>query len=86
MNADPKHVVTNPWHLTIVVCICLMSAASLQAQAQPDLIVADVYDTVSESNEKNNSRTETWICDVTPPQIIQGPQATDITETSASIV
>jgi hypothetical protein len=160
MDADSKHVVTALRHWAIVVCICLMSAVALQAQAQPDLIVsdlweasgwvhfsiqntgaasaksghttgltvdgtevdsvvvssailpggtykgsfpkyfwkctadgshtivvrADVYDTVSESNEKNNSRTETWVCDVTPPQIIQGPQATDITETSASIV
>ncbi|HQG49186.1 MAG TPA: CARDB domain-containing protein, partial [Sedimentisphaerales bacterium] len=160
MNAHPKHVVPAPWRLTIVVCICWVSTAGLQAQAQPDLIVSDVweasgwvhfsignigsataksghttglavdgtavdsvvvssailpgatyhgsfpkyywkctadgshtilvrtdiYDTVSESNEKNNSRTETWVCDVTPLQITQGPQATDITETSASIV
>ncbi len=47
---------------------------------------ADVYDLIDESNEKNNSREETWICDVTPPKITHGPEATNITQTSATIV
>lgn len=49
------------------------------------LVEADVYDTISESNEKNNSLQETWICDVTAPKITSGPTATSITETSAVI-
>ncbi len=50
------------------------------------VVRTDVYDTISESNEKNNSREETWICDVTAPKITEGPKATSITQTSASIV
>lgn len=50
------------------------------------VVRTDVYDTVSESNEKNNSREETWICDVTAPKITEGPKATSITQTSASII
>ncbi len=49
------------------------------------VVRADVYDTISESNEKNNSREETWICDVTAPKITAGPEAMYITQTSAKI-
>jgi len=50
------------------------------------VVRTDVDDTVDESNEKNNSREETWICDVTAPQITEGPKATFITQTTASIL
>lgn len=46
---------------------------------------ADIYNTVEESNEFNNVRTENWKCDQIPPQIIQGPYVYDITTTSAKV-
>ncbi|MCC6956026.1 MAG: hypothetical protein IT316_04475 [Anaerolineales bacterium] len=46
---------------------------------------ADIYDGVSESNELNNTRTETWKCDGTAPKITSGPAVNDITTTSAKI-
>lgn len=50
------------------------------------VVRTDVDDTIDESNEKNNSREETWICDLTAPKITEGPKATFITQTSATIV
>ncbi len=56
-------------------------------QPQRDLVVtADLQNTVDESNEANNSRQETWTCDMAPPEITSGPEAIDISETSATIV
>ncbi|MBN2128859.1 MAG: fibronectin type III domain-containing protein, partial [Sedimentisphaerales bacterium] len=49
-------------------------------------VVADYHSAIQESNEKNNTRQETWICDLTPPKITSGPSATDITVSSARIV
>jgi len=49
-------------------------------------VVADYGQAIQESNEKNNTREETWICDATPPKITSGPSATNITETSAQII
>jgi hypothetical protein len=49
------------------------------------LVGADVYTNISESNESNNTRTETWLCDQTAPKITSGPTVSDITTTSAKI-
>jgi hypothetical protein len=160
MRTNPKHVIRTHLHLVLVAAVCLFPAATLLAQAAPDLVVvdqwetggtvhftlknsgtgiaksghtatlavdgtlvdaavvgnpmspgetysgaflqyswqctadgshpvvvrADAYDIVPESNEKNNTREETWICDVTAPKITDGPEATNITKTSAQIV
>ncbi|MEN6423840.1 MAG: CARDB domain-containing protein [Phycisphaerales bacterium] len=50
------------------------------------VVRADASNTIDESNEKNNSREETWICDVTAPKITEGPKATSVTQTTASIL
>ena len=49
-------------------------------------VVADYYQAIQESSEKNNDRQETWICDVTAPKITSGPGAIDVTQDSARIV
>ncbi|MBP1701590.1 MAG: hypothetical protein H6Q38_697 [Chloroflexi bacterium] len=46
---------------------------------------ADITQGISESNEGNNTHTEIWKCDQTPPQIIQGPYVYDITTTSVKV-
>jgi len=46
----------------------------------------DLDNTIAESDETNNMREETWICDVTAPQITEGPKATFLTQTTASIL
>ncbi|MGC9445077.1 MAG: right-handed parallel beta-helix repeat-containing protein [Candidatus Methanospirareceae archaeon] len=40
---------------------------------------------VSEKNEWNNCRAETWKCDATPPHITSGPTVSAVTQNSASI-
>ncbi|MBP7049611.1 MAG: fibronectin type III domain-containing protein [Phycisphaerae bacterium] len=160
MRTNPKHVIRTRLHLVLVAAVCLFPAATVLAQAAPDLVVVDqweasgtvhftvknsgtttaksghsatlavdgtlvdaafvpnpmlpgdtysgaflqyswqctadgshtvlvrtdAYDIVPESNEKNNTRQETWICDVTAPKITDGPEATNVTQTSAWIV
>mgnify|MGYP006282814815 FL=1 len=49
------------------------------------VVRADVHNKIAELIEKNNSRQETWVCDVSPPKITAGPQAMYITQTSAKI-
>jgi hypothetical protein len=48
-------------------------------------VCADCSGSVVEKNESNNCRSETWKCDVTPPQITAGPTVSALTPTSASI-
>ncbi len=56
-------------------------------QPQRELMVtADVQNSIDESDENNNSRQETWTCDLTAPKITSGPEAIDVNETSATIV
>ncbi|MBN1246105.1 MAG: hypothetical protein JXC32_00515 [Anaerolineae bacterium] len=45
----------------------------------------DYDDLVDESNEANNRRVETVLCDDSPPVITRGPEAFDIAQTSAQI-
>ena len=46
---------------------------------------ADSTEVVPESDEGNNFREEFWQCDITPPVIIFGPVALEITDVSAVI-
>jgi hypothetical protein len=48
-------------------------------------VCADSKNDVSEANEKNNWRNETWKCDTTPPVIISGPAVSEITQSSVTI-
>lgn len=48
-------------------------------------VVADYEEDVLELDEANNEREEIWKCDTTPPKIILGPMAHEITQTSALI-
>ncbi|OQB20299.1 MAG: hypothetical protein BWY12_02359 [candidate division BRC1 bacterium ADurb.Bin183] len=48
-------------------------------------VLADYDNNVAESNEENNYLDDIWLCDTTPPQIIDGPFVTDITQDSAVI-
>jgi hypothetical protein len=48
-------------------------------------VCADNKNDVSEANEKNNWRNETWKCDTTPPVIISGPAVSEITQSSVTI-
>ena len=47
--------------------------------------VADMDDSIAESDETDNAMTKVLTCDVTAPKIISGPVARDITTTSATI-
>ena len=49
------------------------------------VVVADHEEDVAEDDETNNRREEIWRCDVTPPQIIQGPIVQEVTRESAVI-
>lgn len=46
---------------------------------------ADVQQTLTESDENNNCRAETWRCDATPPSITQGPKVAEVLQTGAVI-
>lgn len=48
-------------------------------------IRADTLNMVFEGNDANNTLTDTWACDLTPPNITSGPTVTDITEHTAVI-
>jgi|GEM_PF-1680333 len=48
-------------------------------------VSADSTGSVNESDETNNLRDETWKCDTTPPEVVDGPGVSDITGTSAVI-
>ncbi len=50
------------------------------------LVQVDVDNVIQETDENNNYRQETWICDVTAPVIISGPEAQQIGTESARIV
>jgi len=49
------------------------------------MVWADHEDQIVEQDEANNGREETWRCDTTPPEIISGPTASEITVNSAVI-
>lgn len=56
------------------------------ADGQHTLVVrADGTNKVAESNEKNNALSKVWTCDVTAPEITQGPLVLYITTTSAKV-
>jgi len=46
---------------------------------------ADHDESLLETDETNNRREEVWHCDVTPPTIVSGPVADDVTSNSAII-
>lgn len=48
-------------------------------------VFVDIQQSIQETNENNNSREETWICDLTKPKILSGPTTRNITQTSATI-
>lgn len=48
-------------------------------------VTADTTGVISESNELNNQRDETWLCDANPPLFTSGPTVTNITQTAAAI-
>jgi uncharacterized repeat protein (TIGR01451 family) len=48
-------------------------------------VTADYQDQQAEDNEVNNGRTENWLCDTTPPEIVYGPIVSGITEESVVI-
>ncbi|MCU0915649.1 MAG: fibronectin type III domain-containing protein [Planctomycetes bacterium] len=48
-------------------------------------VVADSAGAVEEESETNNSREETWTCDVTAPKILSGPTVSGITPTAATV-
>jgi hypothetical protein len=48
-------------------------------------VQTDVYDTIEESNETNNSLEHVWGADLTPPTILSQPTVNSITQTSAVI-
>ncbi len=50
------------------------------------MVRADSGYDIKESDEGNNDRQEQWSCDVTGPQIVLGPEVTDITRTMAKVV
>ena len=47
---------------------------------------ADSDDTVPETDEENNERWETWMCDEVPPVIVAVPTVEEVTEDSVVIV
>ncbi len=49
------------------------------------MVWADHGETLDEADETNNRREEVWPCDETPPVIVSGPVADDVTATSAII-
>jgi hypothetical protein len=46
---------------------------------------ADQTDVVAESNELNNGREKSWLCDTQPPRFLSGPNVFNITQTSADV-
>ena len=48
-------------------------------------VEADETNSIAESDEANNIREETWLCDVIPPEITAGPTVTAVTQNSALI-
>jgi hypothetical protein len=64
---------------------CFAAAWSCSAPDDFVEVTADSGGAIEESNEDNNAQAVNWLCDVTPPEIIFGPIAVDITPTSAVI-
>jgi hypothetical protein len=58
---------------------CTGSSATLE-------IRVDTEDGVLEGDESNNSYIDLWDCDLTAPNLIQGPEVSSITEHSAVII
>jgi hypothetical protein len=48
-------------------------------------VTVDHTDAVDESDEANNTREETWACDVTPPEIVAGPELLEVHPDAAVI-
>ncbi|RMF56150.1 hypothetical protein D6745_00170, partial [Candidatus Woesearchaeota archaeon] len=48
-------------------------------------VYADFGNYVNESNETNNERQESWVCDTDAPKIVSGPQIISLTQDSATI-
>lgn len=49
-------------------------------------VCADELNTIEESDENNNCRSESWKCDQTAPQILEGPIVLEIEKTSAKVI
>jgi alpha-tubulin suppressor-like RCC1 family protein len=64
---------------------CLEQAWQASRQEHQIGVCADGRGAISESDEQNNCREETWKSDVTPPGITSGPVVSEITRTSAMI-
>ncbi|KPL19403.1 MAG: hypothetical protein AMJ93_13165, partial [Anaerolineae bacterium SM23_84] len=64
---------------------CFEYAWSCAGQDDEVMIWADHAQDLAESDETNNRRQETWLCDITAPQIISGPYVTEITPNSALV-
>jgi len=50
------------------------------------LVVADLQNVVDESDENDNSREETWTCDLTSPEIIAGPDVNRLVRHETQLV
>ncbi len=63
------------------------SEYSWQCSEQTDLVKvsADYKNIITEPDEINNKREETWKCDSVPPLITSGPTVSGITQSSANI-
>ena len=64
---------------------CFAAAWSCSAPEDTVAVIADAGAVVDESNEDNNVHVEIMPCDTTPPDIVDGPFATYITQFSAII-
>lgn len=49
-------------------------------------VTADFTQIVLEEDETNNNRTETWQCEVLPPEFVSGPAVQNIGSTTATVV
>ncbi len=64
---------------------CFTPPWQCSGSADALIVKTDMQNLVIEGNENNNDRAETWSCDTTPPQIISGPNASNILATGATI-
>ena len=64
---------------------CFHSAYTCSQPSDQVSITADTTNMVTEGNETNNARLESWNCDGIPPAITDGPTVTDITSNSVTI-
>jgi len=64
---------------------CFDYAWECTPRADDVLVWADHGEGLPEGDEANNRRQETWLCDVTAPQIVSGPHVTEVTPNSALI-